>query len=796
MRRWVPEVRLSDADFVTRHRVLRAILCLHLPLIIAVAVLGGHAGLHLGGTGHRMAASDTGGAWMIWTMIGGVLLCAILAGRLGTRRTRSLSVSVGLLLAASALVHAGGGLTDLHFHYFVVLALISLYQNWLPFVVAVLLVAVHHLVIALIAPTLVYSDPQAQAHPLNFALLHAAFVLAMCAAQVAYWKFAETARTAAEAVVRSREERFRALVQDSCDVVSVVDRDGRALYVSPAIHQITGFPAEDFVGIGYGEWVHPDDLADADRLTAQALADPGGQHRVELRTRHADGGLRWLEVTLRNLLDNPAVAGLVATCRDVTERRAIHERLAYDANHDPLTGLSNRAAFLRGLEQIWADGLNGAGPPAVLFLDLDGFKQVNDNLGHHCGDTLIVAVAAMLRRSVLGSDIVGRLGGDEFGIVLPGIDSPDNAITVAKRVLAEMDRPVLVSGQEVYARASVGVAIAGPGCASADELLQHADIAMYNAKRRKTHSFQVYADGLPALVFDEEVLDEELRRAVGNGELRLQYQPIVALDGGDLIAVEALVRWEHPTRGLLGPLEFIPRAERTGVIGELGAWVLEHACRQVRQWQQRVPAGRRLGLSVNLSPYQLEQHDLVDDVMAILRRTGYDPADLVLEVTESALVNDEAAIPQLTALNAHGIRIALDDFGTGYSSLRYLTRLPVDILKIDRCFVAELNGTGSASAVAEAVVRLAQILHLETVAEGIEDIRQANELTLLGCKSGQGYHFARPLDAEAVGALIAGTPAGWPSLAGTPNGLAAAGENRGATAVPVEVGFSSAEYAQ
>jgi diguanylate cyclase (GGDEF)-like protein/PAS domain S-box-containing protein len=580
-------------------------------------------------------------------------------------------------------------------------------------------------------------------------------------------------RERAETTARRSEERFRALVQDSHDVITVSDRDGRVTYVSPAVRRVTGFAPDEMTGTEYATWLHPDDFAGAQGQLAAALADPGGQHTAELRIRRPEGGWRWLEVTVRNLLDNPAVEGLVANYRDITERRAVQERLAYDASHDALTGLANRAAFLQRLGPAVA----GQGGTAVLFLDLDRFKQVNDTLGHEAGDALIVAAGAMMRRCVLGSDLVGRLGGDEFGILLTGIESAQHAIRVAKRILAEMDQPIRLAGRDVHVRASIGVAVSSAGGgdqprSSGDDLLHQADIAMYAAKRRQTHSFQLYVDGLADPAEDAVPLEEELQRAVRDGQLRLQYQPIVSLDSGDVTGVEALVRWAHPTRGLLGPQEFIPLAEETGVIGELGEWVLEQACRQVSQWQQRMPPSRRFGLSVNLSPRQLAQAELVDRVTAILDRTGFDPADLVLEITESALVDDVAAIPQLTALSECGIRIALDDFGSGLSSLRYLARIPVNILKIDRCYVAELNGSPTASAVAEAVVRLAQILHLDTVAEGIEDEAQATELTLLGCRTGQGYHYARPMDPEDIGALLDSTDPGRRTLpARTPEQL-------------------------
>ena len=557
-------------------------------------------------------------------------------------------------------------------------------------------------------------------------------------------------RERAEQTLRCSEERFRALVQDSSDVVGICDPDGRLRYVSPAVTAVTGTDPADLVGQDLLANVHPDDVGAARRLYGEVLAGSGEQ-RIELRMRYPDGTWHWLEMRMRNQLSHPVVRGLVVHATDVSERRAIQERLAWDANHDALTGLVNRAAFLRGLA--------AAGPrrrgTAVLFIDLDRFKEVNDTLGHAAGDAMLTATAAMLRRCVLGQALIGRLGGDEFGIVLSGISRPEGAVAVAHKLLGEMEQPVLVAGREVWVRASVGIALAGPDCADEDELLCRADVAMYVAKRRRVTGWQVYTDALRSNAGGEATRETDLRRALRCGELRLQYQPVVELDTGAMVGVEALVRWQHPVRGWLGPAEFIPLAEESGLICELGEWVLEHACRQMARWHSL--GARALSLSVNLSPRQLEREGIVHTVLSTVERTGLPAGALILEITENAMVGDTAAIPRLRALNDCGIRLALDDFGAGYSSLRYLTRLPVQILKIDRMFVAELNGTTESSAVVEAVLRLAQILHLDTTAEGVETAAQARELTLLGCRTSQGYHFGRPMNPEAITTLLTPT---------------------------------------
>ncbi|GIJ51880.1 hypothetical protein Val02_87660 [Virgisporangium aliadipatigenens] len=448
-------------------------------------------------------------------------------------------------------------------------------------------------------------------------------------------------------------------------------------------------------------------------------------------------------------------AGLVAGACVMTFGVAARQVVALRENHalvltDALTGLANRLRLNEALQRVRRSGAR----VAALAIDLDGFKQVNDSLGHEAGDAVLTAFAAVLKRTLRPDDLSARLGGDEFAVLLEEVGEAE-AIAVAERILATIRDPVPVGTQLVRIRASIGIAVSEPGAApSPRELLHHADIAMYAAKRRQHSGWRLYSEETMRQDREAAALREDLLRAVDADQLRVLYQPIVALATGALVAVEALVRWHHPTRGVVPPAEFIPVAEELGVIDDIGAWVLEQASRQVRRWQERLSPGRTLHLSVNFSAHQLRRPALAAEVLETLRRTGLDPRDLVLEITESALVDDDSAVPQLHELRGHGVRVALDDFGTGYSSLRYLTRLPVDILKLDRCFVAELNGDPEGSAVAEAVIRLGQILHLDTVAEGIEDPAQATELTLLGCRNAQGFHFARPLPPEALTALL------------------------------------------
>jgi diguanylate cyclase len=441
------------------------------------------------------------------------------------------------------------------------------------------------------------------------------------------------------------------------------------------------------------------------------------------------------------------ICGLVVMTCAVSARQLISLRDSRDLILcDPLTGLASRTGFEREIERA----LRRQEPVALLLIDLDGFKLVNDAYGHAAGDTVLTEFARQLLSAIRAGQMAARIGGDEFAVVLTGTTIVEQAASVARRILAAVAaNPVRLDDDLVPVRASIGVALTQADD-TAKDLLRRADLAMYHSKRAGTHAFTVYDPTMVDRRGADAALSDDLDGALDRGELHLLYQPIVDLTDNRPIAAEALLRWQHATLGLVSPVQFIPIAERSGAITRIGLWVLEQALGQLRLFQDETPADRPMHISVNLSPRQLQEPTIVHDILAALERTGIDPHHLVLEITESAIVDETGGINALRALRTHGIRIAIDDFGTGYSSLQYLTRLPVDILKIDRSFIAELDSTPEGAAVTEAIIRLSQVLHLTTVAEGIETPEQAAELQMLGCDTGQGYLFARPLPAAEL----------------------------------------------
>jgi diguanylate cyclase (GGDEF)-like protein/PAS domain S-box-containing protein len=586
----------------------------------------------------------------------------------------------------------------------------------------------------------------------------------------------------------AQEARFRSLVQRSSDIITVLDGEARIAFVSPSVERIFESPPDRLLGVRVAALAHRDD-----RPRLQAFFEEA-RHQADTapvtwRVRHPDGTWRHVETVATNMLHDPAVRGVVLNTRDVTERAALEAKLTRQAYRDPLTGLANRASFLENVRRALrdADATERPDRVAVLLLDLDGFKTVNDSLGHAAGDQLLTEVAARLLDATRGSDTVARLGGDEFAVLLRNVRTDDDVVTVAERILGILQTPFTIDGAQAFVGASVGIARNGRGehagphlearragdaptdGAAAEQravlaLVRNADVAMYHAKAQGKGQYARFRPDMHAAAVERLALDADFRTALDRGEFRLVYQPVADTDTGEVTGVEALVRWQHPRRGLLEPADFIGFAEETGLIVPLGRWVLNEACRRAAGWhaaQRARDAGARpLTVAVNVSARQLVELEFLHDVGAALGASGLAPETLVLELTESTVVQQPEAMRQrLAALKALGVRLAIDDFGTGYSALSYLQQFPIDVLKIDKAFVERIGHGGAHGALARAIIALGEALSLQCVAEGVETPEQKSILRALGCRLGQGYYFARPLSAEALDALAAGVGA-------------------------------------
>jgi diguanylate cyclase (GGDEF)-like protein/PAS domain S-box-containing protein len=720
-RGWLPAGGTLPADaFEARHRTVAWLLWLHVLALPAFAVSRGYPLTH----------------GLLDTLP--IVLCATGATLhvFGQRGRASLG-ALGLVTCSAIFTHLWGGVTEAHFHFFVVVALLSLYEDWVPWGLACAYVLIHHGLMGALDPSSVYgTHADAAQHPWRWALIHAAFITGLAGVNLVSWRSNEMARRGAG---RS-EQRFRSAFDDAPRGMAIVDEAGVAMEVNAALASATGYPVAQLVGRRLADLCPP----------AGTVQAPG-----ERRLLRADGTSGWALWTASPL---GASGHSVVHVVDISVRKHAEHELLWRAHHDPLTGLPNRHEFVGRVEQALERRRGGgeAGHVAVLFVDLDDFKVVNDSLGHGAGDRLLEGVAARLRSALRPQDVIARFGGDEFSVLLPGVSGEAQALAIVERLAASLRTAIDLDGQARFVTASVGLALGGGRSRDgATELLADADAAMYRAKELGKARCEVFDDSMRARAVERLELEGSLREVLARDELYLDYQPQVALPGGAIVGVEALLRWRHPRLGIVSPATFVPIAERTGQIVEIGAWVLREACAQATRWSSDA-----LEIAVNVSARQLEAPDFAALVRGVLDDTGLRPRRLCLEVTETALLADaDGARAMLAELKAIGVRVAVDDFGVGHASLRHLRRLlPVDALKIDKSFVDGVVDDAADAAIVEAVVRLAGGLGLECVAEGVEDAAQADVLTAIGCHTAQGFLFARPMAPEGVAELLAAAP--------------------------------------
>jgi len=677
------------------------------------------------------------------------------------RKWQSIVAALGLVSASGVFVHLSGGVVEVHFHYFVVVVVLSLYEDWVPFLLAISFVVFEHGAMGVISPRSVYDHQAALNNPWKWALIHGTFVLAESVACLVAWRKNEDTRLDLKHSLDSlseSEERFRSLVQNASDIAILFDKDAHVLYASPSMKRVLGYDPETLLGNSRWTFVHPDDLdfVIAAWEASVATTEPGAP--IEYRVLHADGTWRWVEGVVGNLLDDAAVQGVVLNIRDITERKAAEEAMLHQAFHDALTGLPNRALFLDRLGQALARRGRHGSLTAVLFLDLDRFKWINDSLGHAAGDQLVVQVASRLQGAIRPGDSVARFGGDEFVVLCDELDGEWEAQSIAERLDAALREHFCVEGRDITVTASIGIATTASATAlvsTADSLLRDADAAMYRAKERGRNRIESFQRGMRTIAIERLEVETDLRRALERGELRVHYQPVVRLAGTSMLGVEALVRWQHPTKGLVPPGEFIPVAEETGLIQPLGAFVLNESCRQVAKWNRENPDRTPLSVAVNLSARQMSAADLTRLVLRALNDSGLEPGLLCLEITESVLMEDVSASRNvLQSLKELGVRLGIDDFGTGYSSLLYLRRFPVDFLKVDRSFVSGLGQNSEDGAIVAGVLGLAHALGVEAIAEGVEQPEQADKLAGLGCELAQGFLWSKALAPDELEATF------------------------------------------
>ena len=567
-----------------------------------------------------------------------------------------------------------------------------------------------------------------------------------------------TERKRSEEALRQLSRQNEMVLNSAGEGIFGLDLQGKTTFINPAAARMTGWDIDELSGQRLHDFLHhskPDGTPyPSEECPIYAVFKTGATLSRDNEVFWRKDGTHFpVEYVSTPIVEGDKILGAVVTFKDITERKALEKKLQYQAFHDPLTDLPNRALFMDRLGHALARAGQQASEVAVLFTDLDNFKVINDSLGHKAGDQLLVAVAERLKACLRPVDTVARLGGDEFTLLLEGVTGISDAARVAERIAQELRAPFALEAQEVFATTSTGIAVSSSAQGQPTDLLRHADLAMYRAKSKGKACYEVFEPNMSTDALERLELETDLRRALGREEFRVYYQPEILLESGDIVGMEALVRWEHPEHGLLLPQEFLPIAEESNLIMPIGQWVLREACKQLRTWQEQYPNIAPLVMSVNLSTREFFQPSLIAE---ILRETGVDPRTLQLEITEGAVAYDNAqnANNTLWNLKTLGVQLAIDDFGMGYSSLSYLKRFPVDLLKIDRSFVRELGKDLKDTKIVAAIIHLARALDLKVIAEGVETAEQVEQLRKMECDMVQGSYFSEPLPSGAVSDLL------------------------------------------
>jgi diguanylate cyclase (GGDEF)-like protein/PAS domain S-box-containing protein len=739
----LPTGRTLDAEsWSRRHGVILFIAWLHVIAVYTYGVIAGygvvHAGLEAG-----LVALFAGAA-----MLGGL-----------GRDVRASLATLALVMSSAILVHLSGGVIEMHFHFFVVVAVVALYQSWMPFLMAIGFVLLHHGVVGVLDSSAVYNHADALAYPWKWAAIHALFIAGESAAALTTWKLNEKSLSG-ERLTRAELEH---VVQDLAEAQALThigswDWDvvtGEILW-SDELYRIFGVDPDTFVPSyeRYISVVRIEDRGRMEEVVEEAFAEKSGFDH-EARITRPDGTVRLVHAIGRTRLDSSGeVVRMVGTCQDITEKKKLEEKVRHQAFHDSLTGLPNRELFLDRLEHARARQARGTRSLGVLFVDIDEFKTVNDSNGHRAGDELLIEVGRRITPVLRTADTFARLGGDEFAVLLEEVEDADEVLTVADRIVRSLsDAPFPQT--EASISASVGIVMEEPsGSRTSDELLRDADIAMYAAKKKGKSRYELFDAAMRDEIEARLTMKRELQHAIENDELFLEYQPIVRIATQEIEGVEALVRWRHPERGIIPPLEFIPFAEDSGQINDIGVWVLRHAARAASRWQAEFPKDPPLRISVNVSALRFMEHGFIRELAGVLSEVQLAPDTLVLEITESVLLDSKAAAGQLAEVKKLGVRLAIDDFGTGYSSLGYIRSFPIDLLKIDKSFIDSVATGPEGSALARAIVKLGDSLGIRVVAEGVEDQSQADALAAMGCELAQGFLYSRPVSPASIDELL------------------------------------------